>query len=201
MLIEGDGQGNSQIVHYGGDGSDTSNYRKGHLHLFNNTLVSTRSGNTTLLRLSTQDESAEVRNNVLYVTAEGQRLAMLNAAGALLLRNNWSKPGWRSSHGTLTGTIDDDGSTVTGTAPGFLDEADQNYRPRSDSPLRDAAGPLVAPGHPLVLHYVKHLGSEDRPEDGLLDIGAYEYCPGTCAVLFADDFESGTHEAWTQKFP
>ncbi len=47
----------------------------------NNTAVSTRGGNTTLLRLSTQDESADVRNNILYTTAAGNRLAMLNAAG------------------------------------------------------------------------------------------------------------------------
>ena len=201
VLIESDGQGNSQIVHYGGDGGDTSNYRKGLLHFFGNTVVSTRSGNTTLLRLSTEDESAEVRGNVLYVTAEGQRLAMLNAAGALMLRNNWSKPGWQSSHGTLTGIIDDDASGITGTAPGFLDEGGQNFRPSADSPLRDVAGTLVVPGHPLALQYVKHLGSENRPDDGMLDIGAYEFCLETCDALFTDDFESGTAEAWALAVP
>ncbi|MEM9554076.1 MAG: polysaccharide-degrading enzyme [Acidobacteriota bacterium] len=201
VLLESDGQGNSQIVHYGGDGGDPSDYRKGLLHFFHNTVVSTRSGNTTLLRLSTQDESAEVRNNVLYVAAEGQRLAMLDAAGALMLRNNWSKPGWRASHGTLTGTIDDDASGVTGSAPGFLDEVGQNFRPAGDSPLRDAGGSLAAPGHPLQLHYVKHLRSEDRPDDGMLDIGAYEFCRDACDALFADGFESGGTGAWSQIVP
>src|SRR5690606_2610711 len=66
VLIEPDGAGNSQIGHYGGDNGNTALYRKGVLHFFHNTVVSLRSGNTTLLRLSTADESADVRNNVLY---------------------------------------------------------------------------------------------------------------------------------------
>ncbi|MCP4250440.1 MAG: polysaccharide-degrading enzyme, partial [bacterium] len=92
VLIESDGQGNSQVAHYGGDGGDTDLYRKGTLYFYNNTVVSTRTGNTTLLRLSTQDESADVRNNVLYTVADGNRLAMLAAAGDLTLRHNWTKP-------------------------------------------------------------------------------------------------------------
>ncbi|MEM8931201.1 MAG: polysaccharide-degrading enzyme, partial [Acidobacteriota bacterium] len=115
VLIESDGEGNSQIVHYGGDGGDTGRYRKGTLYFYNNTVVSTRSGNTTLVSLSTQDESAEVINNILYVTASGNRLAMVDSAGALRLRHNWTKAGWRSSHGSLTGSIDDNGSGVEGT--------------------------------------------------------------------------------------
>ena len=85
VLIEGDGEGNSQIVHYGGDSGDTSRYRKGTLHFFHNTVVSERTGNTTLLRLSSNGESADVRNNVLYVEAQGSRLAMLNSSGAARL--------------------------------------------------------------------------------------------------------------------
>jgi len=53
VLIEPDGAGNSQIVHYGGDSGNEAIYRKGTLYFFNNTVVSTRAGNTTLLRLST----------------------------------------------------------------------------------------------------------------------------------------------------
>ena len=112
VLIEPDGAGNSQIVHYGGDSGATAIYRKGILHFFHNTVVSLRSGNTTLLRLSTDDESADVRNNVLYVAAAGNRLAMLDADGALALSHNWTKPGWVASHGGLSGVIDDDGTGV-----------------------------------------------------------------------------------------
>src|SRR3970282_1976293 len=66
VLIEPDGAGNRQIVHYGGDGGDEAVYRKGTLHFYANTVVSTRAGNTTLFRLSSPDESADCRNNVLY---------------------------------------------------------------------------------------------------------------------------------------
>ncbi len=79
ILVEGEGEGNSQIIHYGGDGGDESRYRKGTLYLYNNTIVSTRSGNTTLIRLSTDEESCDARNNIIYTTASGSSLAMLNS--------------------------------------------------------------------------------------------------------------------------
>ncbi len=198
VLIEGDGQGNSQVTHYGGDGGDTGLYRKGMLYFYNNTVVSTRTGNTTLLRLSTQEESADVRNNVLYVTANGDRLAMLAAAGDLTLRHNWTKPEWRDSHSGLTGTIDDDGSGVVGDDPGFLDEVGQNFRPAVDAPVIDA-GTVLHPAvfeHPVLRHYVRHRMDEARPADDTLDIGAYEWCSAACAVVFADGFESGDISAW-----
>ncbi|MEM9597997.1 MAG: right-handed parallel beta-helix repeat-containing protein [Acidobacteriota bacterium] len=199
VLIEGDGEGNSQIAHYGGDGGDTGRYRKGKLYFFSNTVVSTRSGNTTVLRLSTQDESADVRNNVLYAESGGNRLAMLDATGDLTLRHNWTRPGWRDSHGTLTGTIDDDGSGVEGADPGFVDMASQSFRPAAGSSLIDA-GTAQEPGavaHPLLRQYLRHLGSEPRPGDAALDIGAWEFCPGPCAGIFADGFEGGDLGAWS----
>ena len=204
VLIEPDGDGNSQIAHYGGDGGDTSQYRKGTLHFYNNTMVSNRSTNTTLLRLSTNDESADVRNNILYVSAPGNRLAMLNAAGDLTLRNNWTKPGWVDSHGTLTGTIDDDGSGVTGPDPGFVDEAGEDFHLDSDADSVDQATDLhpdVLPDHPLTLQYVKHLLDEPRPVQGPRDIGAFEFCSTACTPIFSDGFESGDTSAWTTTVP
>ncbi|MCU0722802.1 MAG: right-handed parallel beta-helix repeat-containing protein, partial [Planctomycetes bacterium] len=136
VLIEPDGAGNSQIVHYGGDSGTTAQYRKGTLHFYDNTVVSTRVGNTTLFRLSTNDEACECRNNVFYVTETGDRLALLNAEGVLNLRNCWFKPGYVSSHSGLTGTINDGGGHVTGTEPGFLDFAGQDFRISETSACR-----------------------------------------------------------------
>ncbi len=203
VLIESDGQGNSQVAHYGGDGGDSDLYRKGTLYFYNNTVVSTRSGNTTLLRLSTQDESADVRNNVLYTTAAGNRLAMLDASGDLTLRHNWTKPGWVDSHSGLTGTIDDDGSGVTGSAPGFVDEATQNFRPAEGAPVIDAGTALHAGAfeHPVLRHYVRHVMDEPRPVDAILDIGAYEWCASGCLPIFSDGFESGDTLAWSATVP
>jgi len=178
VLIEPEGAGNSQIVHYGGDSGDTDIYRKGVLHFFNNTVVSTRSGNTTLFRLSTNDETADARNNVVYVTAPGNRLAMLDGAGTLELRANWFKTGFVSSHSGLTGTITTPVPNVTGSSPGFVDEAAQDFHLVAASAARDAATSLAAaalPAHDVVRQYVKHQLDEARPTDGPRDIGAYEF--------------------------
>ena len=204
VLIEPEGAGNSQLVHYGGDGSNSADYRKGTLYLYNNTIISTRSGNTTLLRLSTNDETADARNNILYVTASGAKLAMMNADGHLTLRNNWTKPGWVDSHGSLTGTIDDDGSGVEGTEPGFVDEAGQDYHLTTDAEARDAGTtllPEVLPENEPVRQYLKHLLDEARPEDTVLDIGAFELCAAGCEMIFADGFENGDTSGWSSAVP
>ncbi|MBN2493767.1 MAG: polysaccharide-degrading enzyme [Deltaproteobacteria bacterium] len=184
VLIEPDGAGNSQILHYGGDSGTTSDYRKGTLFFHYNTVVSTRSGNTTLMRLSTNDELAECRNNVIYTTEPGQRLAMLDATGQLSLRHNWLRAGWRDSHSGLVGSIDDDGSNLTGEAPGFEDLASQDFHLAEGSACIDRGGALhpdVVPDHLPGRQYVRHQRSENRPDDGQADIGGFELCPpGGC---------------------
>jgi parallel beta-helix repeat protein len=177
VLVEPDGAGNSQVVHYGGDGNDTNNYRKGTLHFFHNTVVSTRSGNTTLVRLSTGEEYADIRNNVVYVTAGGDRLAIVAQDGDADLRDNWLPTGWVDSHsgGGATGNIADLGN-VEGTDPGFVSLGDQDFMPAAGSELLDVAGALAAgaSAHPVDRQYVEHQGDEVRPDDGSADIGAFE---------------------------
>ena len=74
ILLEPDGAGNSQILHYGGDSGDQSSYRKGILYFYSNTVFS-RSNNTTLLHASTNDERCDCRNIIINVTSDGSRLA------------------------------------------------------------------------------------------------------------------------------
>lgn len=185
VLVEHEGEGNSQVIHYGGDGGDTSHYRKGTLHLYNNTIVSTRSGNTTLLRLSTDDETADVRNNVVYVTADGSRLAMSNSRGTVELRSNWTRPGWQDSHSTLEGAVLDLGGHLTGEDPGFVDGGVGDYHLLAASACIDAGAalaPAALPSHVLLEQYVRHRGVEPRPVDGPLDVGAFETCAtGDCS--------------------
>jgi hypothetical protein len=192
VLIEPDGAGNSQIVHYGGDSGATEIYRKGILHFFHNTVVSLRSGNTTLVRLSTDDESADVRNNILYVTVAGSRLALLDADGVLALSHNWTKPGWVAAHGGLSGVIDDDGTGVEGASPGFVDAALQDYHLLEASMAVDAGTALhpdALPDHAAAEQYVEHQAREPRPDDGLPDLGAFELPePGAGAGLAAGAF-------------
>jgi len=177
LLIEPDGAGNSQIAHYGGDSGTTANYRKGTLYFYNNTLVSTRTGTTTLFRLSTNEETCDARNNIFYVTATGSNLALLDDTGVLSISHNWFKPNWRISHGTASGTIINDGTSVQGASPNFADEAAQDFRLASDSAAVDAGTNLHAdalPTHNVIRQYVKHQTGETRPANGAFDIGAFE---------------------------
>lgn len=178
ILIEPEGAGNSQITHYGGDSGTVENYRKGKLYFYNNTIVSTRSGNTTLFRLSSNEETCDARNNIFYNTASGTNLALVDDTGILTISHNWIKPNWRISHGTATGTVNNDGTSVQGASPNFLNEAAQDFRLAANSAAINAGIGLlsdVLPANNVVRHYVKHQQSEARPVNGLLDLGAYEF--------------------------
>ena len=179
ILIEPDNAGNSQILHYGGDGGDEAMYRQGTLYFYHNTVVSTRSGNTTLLRLSTTGVRARVVNNILAASAGGDYLAITSGNGQTELSDNWLPVGWRLTHESSL----DPGASVTdlgneeGTDPGFVNPNIQNFHPVSDSQARDAAGDL--PGETADYlpdeQYGIHQQAEERPFDGSMDIGALEF--------------------------
>lgn len=179
VLIKQDG-GNNQAIHYGGDSGETANYRKGKLYLYNNTVYSTRSGTTVVMRLSTNDESCDARNNIFYNTAVGTNLAMLEVSGVLTMANNWAKTGWRNSHegGGFEGTVTGGGTTITGTSPAFVDAGSQDFHLSASSTAINAGTALhpdTSPGNELLREYVKHQTSQPRPVSGILDIGAFEY--------------------------
>ncbi len=175
VLVEPDGAGNSQILHYGGDGGDESKYRKGTLYFYDNTVVSTRAGNTTLMRLSSQGESADVRDNVVLATAGSGALAIIDDTGTATLKDNWLQQGWVPAHGTPTGTVDDQGN-LAGTDPGFNDLAGQDFTLAAGSTCVGAAGALAsgAASHPVDREYVPDQRGGPRPDDGAPDIGAFE---------------------------
>jgi hypothetical protein len=180
ILIEPDGAGNSQICHYGGDSGVTSRYRQGTLHFYNNTIVSTRTGNTTLLRLSTANETCDCRNNIVYTTAGGSRLAIVAENGTANLRYNWLNTGWRDSFDSPGGTVVDLGGNITGTDPGFVDRPGQDFRLAMTSPCTNAATSLagaVLPDHAVTNEYATHRGIQARYDDGALDQGAFEFNP------------------------
>lgn len=178
VLIELDDGLNSQIAHYGGDSGNEDEYRKGTLYFYNNTIISYRPGNTTLLRLSTNDETADVRNDIIYVTASGDKLALIDSAGVFNYRNNWLNTGYVGSHSGVTGVINDQGGNITGTAPGFIDFNSQDFHLSSGSACIDS-GTTLANGVPNVdYQYVKHQQSEPRPVNGPFDMGAFEFLNG-----------------------
>lgn len=177
ILIEPDGAGNSQIIHYGGDSGTLADYRKGDLYFYNNTVISTRSGNTTLVRLSTQDETMHAFNNVIYNTASGSNMAMLNDEGTLNMQNNWLQTGWVDGHGAVNGTINDLGNNQTGADPLFTNFGTQDFTLQDNSTLVE--GGMAIPGMHLPMHdvsneYLKHVGDTVRYQVGTIDIGAFE---------------------------
>jgi hypothetical protein len=178
VLIKPDG-GNNQTTHYGGDSGTTSDYRKGTLYFYNNTIVSTRTGNTVIFRLSTIDEQCDARNNIFYTTGAGTSLAMLAETGSLTLTNNWAKTGWRNSFESPFGGIVSGGSSfVIGTNPGFADTANQDLHLVSNGQAVNAGTALngnAFPANDVLRQYVKHQSNEPRPLSGALDIGAYEF--------------------------
>jgi hypothetical protein len=90
------------------------------------------------------------------------------------------------SFGTFTGTVNDNNTSVTGSAPGFVNEAGQDYRLVVGSACVNAGVALnaaVLPAHDVVRQYAKHQSSTVRPNDGWFDIGAYELASATPADL------------------
>jgi hypothetical protein len=178
ILVEPDDAGNSQVCHYGGDDPSTNHYRNGTLHFYNNTIVSTRSGNTTLLRLSTENEYADCRNNVIYTTASGEYLAILADTGTADLRNNWLRENWRASHGAGGAGVNDISGNITGTDPGFVDVGGQDYSLAAGSLCINSGADLEAVAlveNNVTAEYVMHRLSANRITDGSLDIGAFEH--------------------------
>lgn len=190
LLIEPPGAGNRQILHYGGDSGAVGDYRKGTLYFYHNTVVSTRTDRTTLMRLSTNEEHCDARNNIIYVTTPGTELAMLDASGVLDLSHNWMKPGWGAAFGGLSGTINNDGTQIQTAWPGFVDETGQNFRLDGSSDCIDmstALHPAVLPEGAVTRQYVKHQSDEPRVVGGTAsDLGAYEWMPPCAADLNCD---------------
>jgi hypothetical protein len=178
ILLEPDGAGNSQIIHYGGDSDEKKRYRKGMLYLYNNTIVSTRSGNTTLLRLSSPDESADVRNNLIFVSASGNRLGIVDNDGTVQLRSNWIKSGWRVSHSNSSATVSVKDTTIEGNSPGFADLNTQDFNLVTGSACIDKGIVLAdtcLKAHKVQYQYAKHQNKKPRVGNQAQDIGAIEY--------------------------
>ena len=169
VLVELDGDGNSQIVHYGGDSGDESRYRGGTLWFVHNTVWSERTGNTTLVRLSGDTHRAVIENSII---ASAGPLAVLASTGEGVVDHTWLSEGWRTSHdGGFTGSLTV-GTVPDGADPGWTDAGARAFGLTASSPALDAGGPVEAPATPTWQWGAD--GLETRPDDGSPDLGALE---------------------------
>ncbi|MCA9076383.1 MAG: polysaccharide-degrading enzyme [Planctomycetaceae bacterium] len=177
VLIEHEGDGNNQMLHYGGDNGNEPDYRKGVLYFLNNTVISHRTDRTVLARLSTNEETAVVTGNVFYTSAPGSHLAILDESGLVRMTGNWIRKGWKSSHedgfeGRVIAS-----RNVEGESPRFVDFNGQDFRPVVDSPCIDAGAPLIIDEeHEITLdwEFAMPRGARARKLIGAIDLGAFE---------------------------
>jgi hypothetical protein len=139
VLINGPRDGYN-LIHYGGDNGRENTYRKGPLYLFHNTVFiegdeKTR-WHTSLLRLETDAQVADVRNNII-LRAGTTHVYLLNKTGQVRLGRNWiSKEIEPTVHG--------------------------HPAARAGAPLPTAIPPAYRP----VKQYVRHQQLRDRPRSG-----------------------------------
>jgi parallel beta-helix repeat protein len=141
IMIEPNG-GNRQLVHYGGDNS-AEYFRTGTLHFYHNTVVSERDGLFSVVRLSSADATADIRNNIFFALGGGSQVAILEDAGTAVLMGNWLPTGWNQGSPSLTGDVTES-DNVTGDDPDFVDVEGRNFTLTGASTARGITAPLHA---------------------------------------------------------
>lgn len=178
VICEHGGSGNNQMIHFGGDMGNVSWYRRS-LYFYNNTVVSDRTtDNTSVFRLMADDETVYAANNIFYSKGNGARFSMRDGSGRVILCNNWLSQGWRATLAGAVEEVQDGGGNITGASPGFVNEATGDFRLAQGSPCIDAGGALhesALPDNAVTMQYVKDRQGSARPNDGKIDIGAFEY--------------------------
>jgi hypothetical protein len=184
---------NGFVTRVGGDGTGETN---GRYRFVNNTIICSESA---VFRLFDGIESIEMHNNVLYRN-DGGTVNLVRSVDAdwaggserIAGSNNWVAQGARNIPSQWT-------DTIQGTTPDFEDFAGADLRPVEGGNLTDAANasPIGVPGYPFPnplalpvahppLDGVGEAGSAlARPDDGRLDIGAFE--AGEAALPPTDD--------------
>lgn len=174
VLIKRKEDPNSQVIHYGGDSGDESAYRKGTLFLYNNTIVSRRAS-TTLVRLSTNGEHLDCRNNILYTSHAGKSFAILDDSGTASLSHNWLKKGWKTAHSRSFGNVSSEKEVYSGDDPGFQNAEKNLFFLTPHSACLNKAGMLSKPvlkNYPVKKQFKGPRGTTARPAESLKDLGA-----------------------------
>ena len=189
------GEDSASTVHYGGDSGVFDIYRKGTLYFYHNTVVyrvdRSNRYHSTIFDIDTNDETAEIWNNVFHVQSETAGadptfLFMARGEGVHHFGVNLVSPGiddvrnpaeWGETfEGTITGW--DSRIESPGNDPGFTALATDHFRPLGSSAAVDGGTPVpvhVPANRKVTLQYRRHLGAESRPVNGAArDLGAFE---------------------------
>src|SRR5690606_23965898 len=138
-----------------------------------NTVVSERSGLFSVVRLSSADDTADMRNNIFFAHGGGSQVAILEDGGAVQLSGNWLPEGFQLGSPSLTGTVNEADNEI-GEAPGFADGEGRDFSLQASSPAHGITAPLHedAAGYPVTFQY-GHTG-QALPRAQTLAAGALE---------------------------
>ncbi|MBD3243033.1 MAG: hypothetical protein GF331_20755 [Chitinivibrionales bacterium] len=181
-------QGRNSCARIGGDipGQPTN----GRYRFVNNTFILTGSRGD-VIRTFNVVETLEMYNNVVYNTASGADIRVLNDADGAWVHSPRSVTGshnWIVDGATRVPTSDEWSSTFRGAGSPFADVDVQDYSPGQDGALVDAGtastptiteytfpDPLFPPAfHPPLGLLIDTGAAEARPTVGTIDIGAFE---------------------------
>ncbi len=169
------GYNSSRFIQFG---QDSGGQHNGTLFAYNNTWVA-GDGRIQFLSANTAGARITTVNNIFY----GSNKIQGTVGGGMIGSNNWAAAS-AAIPATFLGTLQ-------GTDPGFAKRTARDFRLTASSPCRNRGFNGLAyldgegnphPGQPA-LEYQPPLGSRTRPQDGQLDLGAYEYNPPAFSVL------------------
>jgi len=158
VIMQARGLSNNNMIHWGGD---SGNSRSGTLYLFNNTILA-RAEETRFIVIRYPDCTVGIKNNVFMGSG-----TLWNGKGGLYGANNWFSSGINIPSHLLLG--------IQGQDPGFSTKATVPYMPQLGSKLVNNGTNQV----PMKVEYMPTYlgGGVGRPNDGRMDIGAFEFSP------------------------
>jgi hypothetical protein len=171
VLVNGPRDGYN-LIHFGGDNGREETYRKGPLYFFHNTVFiegeeRTR-WHTSLLRLETDRQTADVRNNII-VRAGTTHVYLLNNTGQVRLGPNWISPGIEPTiHGKARQVTGLEQALRTGPPP-VASPAQVDLRPRPEHAAAHGGGTLATDlpaAYRPIEQYVRHQQTRTRARFG-----------------------------------
>ena len=181
IFISGQDDG-KDMLHYGGDGGTEDRYRKGTLYFYNNTVVFEQDSilKKTIFKLQTKDETADIRNNIIYHKALAPIFTIMDTAGIADLGVNFMNDDyeeWFYVPSDGVSVINGIPNLITGSDAGFTDDSTDDFSLLVSSPALNAGQAQHAntsPDHDLTMEYIRHQKYKVRPLSGNLDLGAFE---------------------------